>query len=271
MSRSQAQKQWPCEPERCEHPEDQLRMRGNQAQYWWVCLSCGSRWERTEAAVAVAGQGAVPERVKPIYRSTAPPKLLPPPRSRNDLGTLTLEQARMAPATSASTTPPKPCSAYPDKTSLRKNTPKVNTGAKEYPDVMFTKEPDYGNQKELEADKSQGSNSMRALALFQPGSPVKDLERVDARSLRTTTPTEWADYNDLELRTAGPMRAMTPRRSRSLPAGVNPIQERTRRRQVHLQEMPTELYAINDSDQEERMDKTPSSFAMVEPEEQDEL
>eukprot|EP00439_Symbiodinium_sp_Y106_P052731 s3255_g7.t1 len=83
LARSQTQK-----PETCLHPEDQLRMRGNQAKHWWVCLSCGSRWERTEAAVAVAGQGAVPEQVRPVYRATAPPKLLPPPRrgTGNELG-----------------------------------------------------------------------------------------------------------------------------------------------------------------------------------------
>ena len=58
--------------------------------------------------------------------------------------------------------------------------------------------------------------------------------------------------------------AQGARRSRSLPAGVHPVQDRARRRQVQLQDQAAELYAIYDSEPEN--DQTPMSFAMVEPE-----
>ncbi|CAE7228874.1 pol [Symbiodinium sp. CCMP2592] len=87
------------------------------------------------------------------------------------------------------------------------------------------------------------SGSTRALAV-QPGSQIKDFERVDARAVMRSSPREWADYQQpSDLRTEGPMAA---RRSRSLPAGVVPTQERSRRRQVQLREGPAEMYAIND-------------------------
>ena len=279
LARSQTQKQWPQEPETCLHPEDQLRMRGNQAKHWWVCLSCGSRWERTEAAVAVPGQGAVPEQVRPVYRATAPPKLLPPPRSRANLGSITLEQARTTPqgtgpgtssgtrsagATWRSAAVHNQAAAIPPKTSFAK---KVNGPA--YPDEMFVNEPDYQHMAD-QIEPNSGSSLMRAVTLFNPGSPVRDVERVDARRVMRTSPSEWADYHPAnDVRSEGPMKG--PRRSRSLPAGVVPTQERSRRRQVQLREGPTELYAINDSDQESSPDKTPGSFAMVENPEKDEL
>ncbi|CAE7267989.1 unnamed protein product [Symbiodinium sp. CCMP2592] len=247
LARSQTQKQWPQEPEDCRHPEDQLRMRGNQAKHWWVCLNCGSRWERTEAAMTVPGQGALPAQVRPVYRSTAPPKLLPPPRSRTDLGTITLEQARMAPAATPTEAAPS-TTARTGRTAWRSAAasyqepaihPKFGVTkvpeAAGYPDAMFTNEPDYQITTE---GQTSGCHSTRALALFQPGSPVRDLERVDARRMMASAPREWADYQP---------------------------------EAVHLREGPTELYSIHDSDQDSSPDKTPNSFAMVENPEGDDL
>ena len=279
MSRSQTQKVWPKEPEDCEHIQDQLRMRGNQAMHWWVCLNCGSRWERIEAATVNPGRGALPEHVKPVYRTTEPPRMLPPPRTGPHLGSITLEQARTKPSRSStsvrfgeSTTAPTMV-GYQKGTIVDKKNRVSERTERHYPDEMFTHEPEYAKERTNVGDSRGSVSNSQALTLFRPGAPARDVDRVDARRMMQNRPSEWADY-DTEERTAGPMEeanAHTPRRSRSLPAGVHPIQDRSRRRQVQEQSDHPELFAIHDSDPELGADKTPSSFSMVDQVEQDEL
>ena len=36
------------EPEQCDHPHREMRTRGNGKSKWWICMSCKSRWERSE-------------------------------------------------------------------------------------------------------------------------------------------------------------------------------------------------------------------------------
>ena len=98
-------------------------------------------------------------------------------------------------------------------------------------------------------------------------SKVRDVDKVDARRMaKQRAPMEWADY---VTKSQGPMEeepsgSSSMRRSRSLPSGVNPIQDPSRRRQVQMNPQETEVYAINDeSDPDLLKDKTPTSFSMV--------
>ena len=131
LSRSQAQTKWTLEPEQCRHEEQDLRMRGNQAKHWWACLKCGSRWERVETDT-VPGRGALPAPARPVFRSTNPPSMLPPPRSQPNLGSLTLDQARNPPSRSlaAQAATPKPSAA-----PLGRMTPKMK-GVDAYQDLL---------------------------------------------------------------------------------------------------------------------------------------
>ena len=94
--------------------------------------------------------------------------------------------------------------------------------------------------------------------------PVKNLDRVDTRQLPSRAPNEWADYHEQSLRSEGPMgtgsaaAANKESRSRGLPAGVHPIQNRARRRQSHETQEPPEIFAIFDD-----QDQSPNSFEEV--------
>ncbi|CAE7834242.1 Adck5 [Symbiodinium necroappetens] len=266
FSRSQTQGKFPKEPEDCSHHHEQLRMRGNQAMHWWVCLDCGGRWERTEA-IMVAGQGALPDQVRPVYRATDPPQLLPFRRSRSNLGMITLEQAtaappkanhpkaapgvRFSPGSRATTAGP---ANYRKEAIRQKFKAQVSNATVDYPDQMFSHEPEYQMEGPGRAPAGQ-SSSMEALRVYDPSAPVKDLDRVDTRQLTSRAPNEWADYHEQSLRSKGPTgtsstaTATNETRSRSLPAGVHPIQNRARRRQVHEPQEAPELFAIFD-DQE---------------------
>ena len=73
MSRSQVKNTWTERPESCPHGEEDLRMRGNQAQFWWVCLRCGSRWERT-LVETVPSTKAPATAERRTHHVTEPPK-----------------------------------------------------------------------------------------------------------------------------------------------------------------------------------------------------
>ena len=77
-------------------------------------------------------------------------------------------------------------------------------------------------------------------------------------------PQEWADYEDTPHR-ATPSTAT--RRSRSLPAGVHPVQEMGRRKQAQGPAPNPEVFAIHehDSDEDKEKDHTPNSFSVVSP------
>ena len=38
------------DPTMCKHPEDDMIIRGNAKQRWWMCTKCASRWNRLEVA-----------------------------------------------------------------------------------------------------------------------------------------------------------------------------------------------------------------------------
>ncbi|CAE7473706.1 GIP, partial [Symbiodinium necroappetens] len=114
--------------------------------------------------------------------------------------------------------------------------------------------------------RSEGSMSVSdpSMALAISEGQTRTLDRINLQALRGhhNNPQEWADYEQ----TQGPME--TPhRRSRSLPAGVHPVQDLSRRRQVQLTPRGPEVFAIheNHSDEDKDKDVTPGSFSMVSP------
>ena len=139
----------------------------------------------------------------------------------------------------------------------------LKKATREYSEDMFQEEPLYQFEP---ANRSEGSMSISdpSLALAISEGQTRTLDRVNLQALRghRDDPREWADYEQ----TQGPME-MPHRRSRSLPAGVHPVQDLSRRRQVQLTPRGPEVFAIheNHSDEDKDKDVTPGSFSMVSP------
>ena len=99
LKRSTAQKFWEKEPEQCNHPAEYLRCRANRFDRWWVCLTCGSRWERFDVDHAASSTATVvPETPDSHSLKTLEgtyPQFLPAPRSKPDQGAVTLKVTNM--------------------------------------------------------------------------------------------------------------------------------------------------------------------------------
>ena len=139
-------------------------------------------------------------------------------------------------------------------------------GVREYQEDVFHAEPNY---QFAPPERSQGpmSGSMNdATALAISEASARTLDRVDLQGLlhQRNQPQEWADYEDTPHR-ATP--SMATRRSRSLPAGVHPVQEMGRRKQAQGPAPNPEVFAIHehDSDEDKEKDHTPNSFSVVSP------
>ena len=48
LTRSKAQQNWNREVDQCPHEAEYLRHRAGRRHFWFTCLQCGGRWERTE-------------------------------------------------------------------------------------------------------------------------------------------------------------------------------------------------------------------------------
>lgn len=97
LPRSQAQKTWHQDPQICTHPAEYLRCRANRFDKWWVCLECGSRWQRlqepTDATSASSKDVPDFKDAKPLKEPNTGktyPEFLPAPRSRPQQGNLKL-------------------------------------------------------------------------------------------------------------------------------------------------------------------------------------
>ena len=167
---------------------------------------------------------------------------------------------RFSPEAKANT--PGPVS-YRKEANRQKFKAQASNATAAYPDQMFNHEPEYHMGGPGQAAAGQ-SSSMEALRVYDPSAPVKNLDRVDTRQLPSRAPNEWADYHEQSLRLEGPMGAgpatatANENRSRGLPAGVHPIQNRARRRQAHETQEPPEIFAIFDD-----QDQSPNSFEEV--------
>ncbi|CAE7354719.1 unnamed protein product [Symbiodinium microadriaticum] len=127
----------------------------------------------------------------------------------------------------------------------------LKKATREYSEDMFQEEPLYQFEP---ANRSEGSMSISdpSLALAISEGQTRTLDRVNLQALRghRDDPREWADYEQ----TQGPME-MPHRRSRSLPAGVHPVQDLSRRRQVQLTPRGPEVFAIHENRSDEDKDK----------------
>jgi len=94
LSRSTAQKYWAKEPKECNHPGEYLRCRANRYSQWWVCLTCGSRWERLQQDKAASSTSTVvpetPDARHLQAKTGTYPEHLPAPRSKPDQGNIQL-------------------------------------------------------------------------------------------------------------------------------------------------------------------------------------
>ena len=117
LKRSTAQKCWEMEPEECNHPAEYLRCRANRFDRWWVCLTCGSRWERFDVDHAASSTATVvpetPESQSLKTKEGTYPQFLPAPRSKPDQGAVTLKlnnlgKIAMASGDTGSTTSRRP-------------------------------------------------------------------------------------------------------------------------------------------------------------------
>eukprot|EP00435_Cladocopium_sp_Y103_P015177 s2034_g3.t1 len=113
LKRSEAQKYWEMEPKDCKHPAEYLRCRANRFDRWWVCLTCGSRWERfdtdhsTSSTTTVIPETPESQSLKTVTGTY--PQFLPAPRSKPDQGAVTLKvdhkgKIAMVPGDTGSTT-----------------------------------------------------------------------------------------------------------------------------------------------------------------------
>ena len=98
LNRSTAQKHWAKEPKDCNHPGEYLRCRANCYSQWWVCLTCGSRWERLQQDKATSSTSTMvpetPEARQLRAKAGTYPEHLPAPRSKPDQGNIQLEVDR---------------------------------------------------------------------------------------------------------------------------------------------------------------------------------
>eukprot|EP00435_Cladocopium_sp_Y103_P015040 s4082_g3.t1 len=113
LKRSEAQKYWEKEPKECQHPAEYLRCRANRFDRWWVCLTCGSRWERFDTDHSTSSTTTkIPEAPNSQSLKTVTgtyPQFLPAPRSKPDQGAVTLKvdnkgKIAMVPGDTGSTT-----------------------------------------------------------------------------------------------------------------------------------------------------------------------
>ena len=49
------------EPAMCQHPDSAMKARGNQAEKWWLCTQCCSRWERKQLGYVMGSQEQDPQ------------------------------------------------------------------------------------------------------------------------------------------------------------------------------------------------------------------
>ena len=98
LARSSTQKYWEKEPEECPHAAEYLRCRSNRFQTWWTCLTCGSRWERTNDTTSGSTSLEVPETPDAKNLKTMVgtyPKYLPAPKSKPQQGAIQLQVDRL--------------------------------------------------------------------------------------------------------------------------------------------------------------------------------
>lgn len=97
LPRSQAQKTWREDSRSCAHPAEYLRCRANRFDKRWICLECGSRWQRLQEPTNAASASSkdVPDfhdaqPLKEPRTGKTYPQFLPAPRSRPLQGNLML-------------------------------------------------------------------------------------------------------------------------------------------------------------------------------------
>ena len=94
LTRSKAQQNWNREVDQCPHEAEYLRHRAGRGHFWFTCLQCGGRWERTEIPSS-STTSASTSTVIQVKGSGSFPKYLPPPRSRPELPTHMVEVSGM--------------------------------------------------------------------------------------------------------------------------------------------------------------------------------
>ena len=128
LKRSTAQKFWEKEPNQCSHPAEYLRCRANRFDRWWVCLKCGSRWERFDVDHAASStKTVVPETPDSQSLKTEEgtyPQFLPAPRSKPDQGAVALKlnkvgKIAMVPGDTGSTTTGRPMTSRQETARAR--------------------------------------------------------------------------------------------------------------------------------------------------------
>ena len=86
----ESQQNWNREVDQCPHEAEYLRHRAGRGHFWFTCLQCGGRWERTELPSS-STTSASTSTVIQVKGSGSFPKYLPPPRSRPELPTHLVE------------------------------------------------------------------------------------------------------------------------------------------------------------------------------------
>ncbi len=94
LTQSKAQQNWNREVDQCPHEAEYLRHRAGRGHFWFTCLQCGGRWERTEIPSS-STTSASTSTVIQVKGSGSFPKYLPPPRSRPELPTHMVEVSGM--------------------------------------------------------------------------------------------------------------------------------------------------------------------------------